>query len=215
MLTLLRRACLVAGVLGGVGLLPTWAAAHGGDTSLLHACVQVSSGQLRLVMPDETCRPTEVPVDWPLSAAAAAAPSGPQVADATGAIVGPVVGTNGPVGMPAASVVLVGVPLGTGLAVVPMGPRGYAGEDALLYESSDCTGTPYLFTPAAGLLNTAVADLQGMVYADAGQAGIVLTVHSYTLGTFCVANQSFPGVTAIPTAAVLDLRSFTAPFHLQ
>jgi hypothetical protein len=48
-----------------VGLISIGAAfAHGGDTSRIHACVNKSSGRVRIVGAEETCRPSERPLDW-------------------------------------------------------------------------------------------------------------------------------------------------------
>jgi hypothetical protein len=38
--------------------------AHGGDTSLIHACVRNSNGQLRIVGPNDQCASSESPLDW-------------------------------------------------------------------------------------------------------------------------------------------------------
>jgi hypothetical protein len=53
---------------------PGTAAADGGDPSLIHACVQKSSQQVRLVAPDGVCRQTETPVHWPGAAGVSPAP---------------------------------------------------------------------------------------------------------------------------------------------
>ena len=44
--------------------------AHGGDPALVHSCVNKSSGEVKIVSPNATCKPHENAVDW----AAAAAP---------------------------------------------------------------------------------------------------------------------------------------------
>lgn len=38
--------------------------AHGGDPSLVHACVNKSSGEVKIVSPNATCKPHENAVDW-------------------------------------------------------------------------------------------------------------------------------------------------------
>jgi hypothetical protein len=50
--------------------------AHGGDPNLIHACVHRSSGNVRIVAPDESCRRPESPLHW--SAQAAPAGGGPR-----------------------------------------------------------------------------------------------------------------------------------------
>lgn len=42
----------------------TFAVAHGGDGTQLHACVANANGDMRLVAPTQTCRANERPVDW-------------------------------------------------------------------------------------------------------------------------------------------------------
>jgi hypothetical protein len=61
------------------------AVAHGGDASLIHACVHRSSGNVRIVAPDEACRPPESPLHWPREAqAGAGAIRGVQLFEADG-----------------------------------------------------------------------------------------------------------------------------------
>ena len=65
-------ASLAAALLAGVGLF-TIASAHGGDTSLIHACISTSpgggqsaanSGSVRIVGANEDCRSGETPLHW-------------------------------------------------------------------------------------------------------------------------------------------------------
>lgn len=52
-------------VLGLLLGLPTPIAfAHGGNASLIHACVQQGSQQVRIVGPSEACRGPEAPLHW-------------------------------------------------------------------------------------------------------------------------------------------------------
>jgi hypothetical protein len=52
----------------GVGLaalgLVTFASAHGGDTSLIHACVKDNNGGIHIVGADEQCKNNETALDW-------------------------------------------------------------------------------------------------------------------------------------------------------
>jgi hypothetical protein len=41
----------------------TFTSAHGGDGSLIHGCVS-KNGALRIILPDEHCKPNESPLDW-------------------------------------------------------------------------------------------------------------------------------------------------------
>lgn len=45
--------------------------AHGGDPTKIHACVNKSSGEIKIVAPNATCKPNENAVDWAAGAAAA------------------------------------------------------------------------------------------------------------------------------------------------
>jgi hypothetical protein len=46
------------------------AAAHGGDPALVHACVNSRTGKVRIVAPDEKCKPRETAIDWAIAASA-------------------------------------------------------------------------------------------------------------------------------------------------
>ena len=62
---------------------------HGGDPSLIHSCVNKSSGEIKIVAANATCKNNETALDWPATAAAPSptptptpAPSGGAVLDA-------------------------------------------------------------------------------------------------------------------------------------
>ena len=40
---------------------------HGGDASLIHSCVNKSSGEIKIVAPNATCKNNETALDWPAS----------------------------------------------------------------------------------------------------------------------------------------------------
>lgn len=46
------------------------ASAHGGDPTLVHACVNKGSGEIKIVGPSASCKPHETAVDWPAAATA-------------------------------------------------------------------------------------------------------------------------------------------------
>jgi 2-iminobutanoate/2-iminopropanoate deaminase len=60
---------------------PGVAVAHGGDATLIHACINEYSGTVRLVSPDDSCRGPEFAVDW--RTAAGSAPIGAKQVIAT------------------------------------------------------------------------------------------------------------------------------------
>ncbi len=51
---------IVGLVVGGM----SWAGAHGGDTSRIHACVADRGGAVRVIGPNESCKKGETPLDW-------------------------------------------------------------------------------------------------------------------------------------------------------
>jgi hypothetical protein len=61
---------LLTSVLGlALAGLPSAASAHGGDATLIHACVNKSSGEVKIVAPAASCKPHDIAVDWPATAA--------------------------------------------------------------------------------------------------------------------------------------------------
>ncbi len=70
----LRPAAAVALTLVLAG--PLAAHAHGGDATLVHACVNAASGVMRLVGPNDACRNGEFALDWRTAAGSVAPPSG-------------------------------------------------------------------------------------------------------------------------------------------
>ena len=65
--------------------------AQGGDASVIHACVHRSSGNLRIVAPDESCRAPESPLHWSAQAAPASGsgPRGVQLFESSGSFTVP------------------------------------------------------------------------------------------------------------------------------
>ena len=50
--------------------------AHGGDPTLIHACVNKSSGEVKIVGASASCKNNETAVDWPATAAPPPPPAG-------------------------------------------------------------------------------------------------------------------------------------------
>lgn len=61
-----RERLTLIGVTTAVTVLMTssFAGAHGGDASAVHACVEPASGSLRIVGPGSACKKNETPLDW-------------------------------------------------------------------------------------------------------------------------------------------------------
>jgi len=93
---------IVALVMGFVGAgLATLASAHGGDTNLIHACLNPGNGTIYVVGANQSCSQNQTPLDWniqgPQGLPGPQGPAGPQgPVGATGPI-GPV-GLQGPTG---------------------------------------------------------------------------------------------------------------------
>lgn len=111
----LARPLLGVALLGAA--LTAVVSAHGGDPALIHACVNNSSGALRIVGSNDACRQGERALDWNIMGPQG--PAGPQGVQgdpgATGAQ-GPQ-GLQGPIGL-------------TGL-IGPIGPQGPAGPQGV------------------------------------------------------------------------------------
>lgn len=106
--------------------------AHGGDGALIHACKNNTSGTIRIVGPNDSCRDSESPLDWNIQG-----PVGPQGPE------GPqgVPGSQGPTG-----------PQGTQGLQGPQGPEGPQGP-------TGPQGPPGVVTPVTRIVT---ANLMGI-----------------------------------------------------
>lgn len=158
------------------------ARAHEGDESLLHACVKRENGQLRLVLPDGRCLPSEVAVDWSqgtgVSAPSAASSAFFEVVDREGAVVGPVVAIQS--SYPVVGLKANGVPF----VLFLVGDTLY-GTGAVYFESATCSPPGYV-EHAFATLAAAGVDPQGQVYVeDRAAADVPLSVRSVAYGGQC------------------------------
>jgi hypothetical protein len=78
-----------AGLIGGAAVV----SAHGGDESLIHACVKGSKGDVRIVGATSGCLPSEKALDW--SIAGPQGPTGPAGATGPAGILGVYAIANG------------------------------------------------------------------------------------------------------------------------
>jgi hypothetical protein len=134
--------------LSGLAVLsPGPAVADGGDTSLIHACatatVRGNGAFLRIIGANESCPPGQTPVHWPGSVGDDPPPpsAAPRfvIRDSGGTEFGTFGGFSG---------------LGTAFAHLLVGGRTFVLNvsrdrvnglaSSALYQSNDCTGTPYL-----------------------------------------------------------------------
>ena len=120
MYAFLKRKVAIAALLI-VALLATSALvlAHGGDGSLIHACVN-PAGQIRIIGANDTCKNQETALDWGIvGPPGAAGPQGPQGDPGAAGATGPAgpQGPQGPQGDP-----------GPAGATGPAGPQGPQGD---------------------------------------------------------------------------------------
>ena len=71
----------------GLALVPRTVDAHGGDSAKIHSCVNNSSGEIKIVAPNASCKQNETALDW-----SKAAPGAGGAVDTTppGVTLGPV-----------------------------------------------------------------------------------------------------------------------------
>lgn len=105
----------------GAGAAVLHVAAHGGDTTRVHSCVNRRTGAMRWIAPAGTCLETEFSVDWSIRG-----PAGPQGPQGIQGATGPT-GPAGPQGATGAR-----GPRGLTGATGPEGPQGPPGADAEL-----------------------------------------------------------------------------------
>jgi collagen triple helix repeat protein len=170
--------CLVMAVAVGGG---AYMSAHGGDATLIHACV-AKDGALRIVSPSISCKPPETPLDW--SIRGPVGPQGPVGAEGPAGAQG-LQGPLGPQGEP-------GAPGSTG-ATGPAGaegPQGPAGITLLAhfrpnYQASTSSTTVVAFTTSFEVLHTGAVKVSW----DDARSGVFGAANS-----FCDFRLSIDGV---------------------
>ena len=145
---------------------PTALNAHGGDTSLIHACVK-KTGALRIIAADGTCKKTETALDWNV-----AGPAPLAVYDANGTKVGDVVGLIDE-NRPDEGVTAAHVALRTGQLTFVLRVYRKKFEStayvSFVFGTSDCTGPAFLLDeddwgPGVSPLSPAVVDITNVVF---------------------------------------------------
>jgi hypothetical protein len=152
----------------GLAALTPPAYGHGGDTSLIHACVKKSNGALRIIAPSGTCKKIETALDWNVSGPAPLA-----VYDANGNMVGPVTWASGE------NTNFVGVAFTVGtrrfsLLVLSDEFQGNTNQ-VLFFESSDCSGPAFMDDPGPSPLLPGVIVGNDTIYIQDGAARSVAT----------------------------------------
>lgn len=214
------------------------ATAHSNDSygSVIHACVQRKSGEVRIVGPNWVCRRAEAAIQWnttgprgpqgpagPMGPAGPAGPPGPQ---GPAGPAGPA-GLQGPQGDPGLGARMVvdsaGQTVGTLLAagevvaqdaegdvvLLPLTSGGFvqSGNLTFFYESFDCSGPRLL--PQRGLFSTVLIDRNTAYYAT---TFTMLAAHSQLFfGTCTGTTRTFFAGEVHQT----DLSVFTPPFSVK
>jgi hypothetical protein len=146
---------------------------HGGDASVIHACIRRSDGRVRIVGRDSACLKGEKPIHWNITGPRGAAgpkgdkgdhglqgprgPTGPQspprapgesgiaVYDGNGAKVGDVIDINLDFTGQFGGTAVIALALDGRFLALRATPSGFQGfHDRLRFESVDCSGTPFL-----------------------------------------------------------------------
>lgn len=204
----------------------------GGDTGVIHACVRSDRGgntlaRVRIVSPTEECDKHETSVHWNI-----AGPQGPPgepgtarqpvtVVDANGIQVGHIVGGIGSLGSPLSPVVA--LKLGDVLVALPVSRDGFTGNQVVYFESSDCTGTGYMYFFSNVLFEPVgvIPPGQTVVVPDRSASPQSITVRSeVTLSRLPWCTPSIPGIRTgfIPVLLLGDLNTIlgvTPPFSLE
>lgn len=201
---------------------------HGGDTTLIHACVKNSGGAVRIVGANDSCNSNETPIHWSIA--------GPPGAQGPQGVPGPP-GPAGPEGQPGRNAILIRDSLdqqvgylhaasnaarivgGTWLTFQVRPSTGFVSEPSIdrLFTSTDCSGTMYRFT--GGQLTRFVQIMNGIGYY-AGDPLSTTDIKSYqrvvASGTVDPCSSTNNLSVEVGPLATLDIASFglVAPFRL-
>ena len=138
--------------------------AHGGDSTLVHACVNKSSGEVKIVGVNASCKNNETAVDWPRTSAALG--QGSIMVHGVGAGVGP------PLGQPA--VVFVG--FGGGVNEYRLPRNGTIQNMRILVTENSYDGVAIVTLMVNGTATLLTATIPAGSTADidvAGSVGVV------------------------------------------
>lgn len=192
--------------------------AHGGDPTLVHACVDKRGGKIKIVGANASCKGNKTALDWNLPGAA-----GPEVLDANGVQVGDLVGVHEVNARPFPVVALKAADTTVFLAVGT--DRIFSTTGGAYFEALNCTGTPLWptsvsFAPltASSMVPSAVV-IDNRLFVASSTGAMTLTTQSFFGdATNTCSNFSAPGGTDtyFPMTQILDLSTlFAPPFGLQ
>jgi hypothetical protein len=181
--------------------------AHPAEATVINACVNNSSGTIRILTPPDTCRQAESPLSWNSQEAA------PQVVDSTGAVIGSVLSQN-----------LITRQINGDWVVINVQPfgfetfseTGFFSPEFLLYTTDFCTGTAYMSAekmPVDGVLLSLTGVITGSptVYYPASPYQTLSIKSSGNPAGQCL---STPGTFLVGQATAITL-NFVPPFSTQ
>ena len=222
--TLKRRSIQVGLLAAPLLFLGAMADGHGGDSKLIHACVDKRDGDVRIVGAREHCHRKENALHWvrevpapkpaPAPAPAPTGAAAAEVVDASNVALGPVVGMSG-------NLPLVGIRsngrLYPFLAANMAGMAPLSGFDTLYFRQAGCAGEAFLMPSFSPLPATAI-DPNGNGYGDPGNAvpGFQAVASSFSWsGCLAVdANNPAPDE-VVPAVLVFAEGTFRSPFRVR
>jgi hypothetical protein len=165
---------LLVVLLGVVGA--TLVYAHGGDTTLIHACLK--NGNLRIIAANETCKAGESPLDWNITGPQGVpGPTGPQGIPGPQGVQGEI-GPIGPTG-PQGAQGEIG-PIGPAGPQGIQGPQGVPGPVIVYFDNP----TPINLTEVNTYVTIAQLDLPAGKYAIRAQVSM-LAISGNTMAPTC------------------------------
>ena len=211
--------------LGLAGATPA-AYAHGGNTSLIHGCVNKNNGTLRIIAATGTCTSKETLLDWniagpagPAGATGATGPAGPPsppvlaVYDVNNTFVGDVVGMSG-TSTDGAQRPYVAMKVGDVAFVLEVFRlRFFGNQRSVMFSAAGCSGSPYLSDNEEPLPYVVVVGNIAYV-ADSG-AAVTNTFLASTRNDdgSCIASPL--GSMAVLPALQVDLSVYSPPFIVK
>jgi hypothetical protein len=174
--TLKRRSIRVALLAAPLVLLGAMADGHGGDSKLIHACVEKRHGDVRIVGAREHCRRHEHALHWvrevpkpapaPVPAPAPTGATAAELVDAGDVVLGPVVSV-GSGNLPVVGIRRNGRLFPFIAANPEMGFATLSGFDTLYFSEAGCQGDRFLVRSGSPFPATAI-DQAGNGFGDAG-----------------------------------------------
>jgi hypothetical protein len=217
--TLKRRSIRVGLLAAPLLFLGAMADGHGGDGTLIHACVQKHDGDVRIVGAREHCRRNERALHWVREVPAPAPAPGPapaptaavaELVDADNQVMGPVIAVAG-------NFPVVGIRReGRLYAFVTFTTPALFGlnMEPVYFTGPACDGLAYLVRSESPLPATGV-DQAGNGYGDDGTGLQTVTVLSVGSMTGCDSVQDPGPADLAPALQVFAGNTFSQPFRVR